>query len=157
MQEIEALIAKDTANNELKFALAAMHQSQNDRKSAEAVLRSVADKEGDSPDGIKAKGQLAALLLAGGDKKNAQTLIDQVLAKDQRNEQGLLLKASIAIDGRQLDQAIADLRTVLKDVPNSARALLLLARRTSWRVRPSWPKSIIRRPFRQASKRPSSA
>lgn len=55
-------------------------------------------------------------------------MIDQVLAKDQRNEQGLLLKASIAIDGRQLDQAIADLRTVLKDVPNSARALLLLAK-----------------------------
>jgi predicted Zn-dependent protease len=55
-------------------------------------------------------------------------LIDQVLAKDQRNEQGLLLKAGVAIDGRQLDQAIADLRTILKDVPNSARALLLLGK-----------------------------
>ena len=128
MQEIEALIAKDAANNELKFALAAMHQSQNDRKGAEAVLRSIADKEGDSPDGIKAKGQLAALLLAGDDKKGAQALIDQILAKDQRNEQGLLLKAGIAIDGRQLDQAIADLRTILKDVPNSARALLMLGK-----------------------------
>ena len=128
MQEIEALIAKDAANNELKFALAAMHQSQDDRKGAESVLRSIVDKESDSPDGIKAKGQLAAMLLAGGDKKGAQALIDQILAKDQRNEQGLLLKAGIAIDGRQLDQAIADLRTILKDVPNSARALVMLGK-----------------------------
>lgn len=128
MQEIEALIAKDAANNELKFALAAMHQSQNDRKGAESVLRSIIDKEGDSQDGIKAKGQLAGLLLGGGDKTNAQALIDQILVKDQRNEQGLLLKAGIEIDGRQLDQAIADLRTILKDVPNSARALLMLGK-----------------------------
>lgn len=128
IQEIEALIAKDAANNELKFALASLHQSQNDRKGAESVFRSIAEKEGDNPEGIRAKGQLAAMLLAGGDKKGAQALIDQILAKDQRNEQGLLLKAGIAIDGRQLDQAIADLRTILKDVPNSARALLMLGK-----------------------------
>ncbi len=128
MQEIEGLIAKDAANNDLKFALAAMHQSQNDRKGAESVLRSIIDKEGDSQDAIKARGQLAAMLLAGGDKKGASPLIEQMLAKDQRNEQGLLLKASIAMDDRHLDQAIADLRTILKDVPNSARALLMLGK-----------------------------
>jgi tetratricopeptide (TPR) repeat protein len=128
MKEIEEFIAKDAASNELKFTLAAMHQSQNDRKNAELVLRSIIDKAGDTPDAIKAKGQLAALLLASGDKKNAQALIEQILTKDQRNEQGLLLKASNAIDERQLDQAIADLRTILRDVPNSARALLLLGK-----------------------------
>ena len=128
MQEIEGLIAKDAANNELKFALAAMHQSQNDRKGAESVLRSIIDKESDSQDAIKARGMLAAMLLAGGDKKGATPLIEQVLAKDQRNEQGLLLKASIAMDDRQLDQAISDLRTILRDVPNSARALLMLGK-----------------------------
>lgn len=128
MKEIEDLIAKDAASNELKFTLAAMHQSQNDRKSAQLVLRSIIDKAGDTPDAIKAKGQLAALLLASGDKTNAQALIEQILTKDQRNEQGLLLKASIAIDERRLDQAIADLRTILRDVPNSARSLLLLGK-----------------------------
>ena len=128
MQEIEGLIAKDAASNDLKFALAGMHQSQNDRKGAESVLRSIIEKAGDTPDGIKARGQLAAMLLGSGDKKSAQPLIDQVLAKDQRNEQGLLLKASIAMDERQLDQAIADLRTILRDVPNSARALLMLGK-----------------------------
>ena len=128
VQELDALIAKDPANNELKFALAGLYQGQNDRKAAEAVLRSIIDKAGDSPDGIKAKGALAAALLAAGDKPAAQKLVGEVLAKDQRNEQGLILKAGLAIDERQLDQAIADLRTLLRDVPDSARALLLLAK-----------------------------
>ena len=61
-------------------------------------------------------------------RRPPRPLIDQILAKDQRNEQGLLLKASIAMDDRQLDQAIADLRTILRDVPNSARALLMLGK-----------------------------
>ena len=123
-----AFIAKDEGNLELKFALAALHQSQNDRKAAEEVFRSIVAKAGDSPEGIRAKGQLAALLLGAGDKPGAQDLINQVLAKDQRNEQGLLLKAGIAMDDRKLDEAIADLRTILRDVPNSARTLLLLAK-----------------------------
>ena len=128
MQELEGMIAKDSANNELKFALAGLYQSQNNRKAAETIFRSIIEKSGNSPDGIKARGLLAAALLAGGDKIAAKTLIDEVLAKDQRNEQGLLLKASMAIDERQYDQAIADLRSILRDVPNSARALLMLAK-----------------------------
>ncbi|MFY9329061.1 MAG: tetratricopeptide repeat protein [Georgfuchsia sp.] len=128
IQELEGVIAKDPANYELKLALAGLYQSQNDRKATETIYRSIIEKAGDSRDGIKAKGLLAAELLTSGDKKTAQTLIGEILAKDQRNEQGLLLKATLAIDGRQFDQAIADLRSILRDVPNSARALLMLAK-----------------------------
>jgi len=128
MQELEAAIARNPASSELKFALAGLYQSQNDHKASEGVFRSIIEKAGDTPDGIKAKGLLAAALLSRGDKPGAQTLLAEVLAKDQRNEQGLLLKASLAIDERQLDQAIADLRTILRDVPNSSRALLLLGK-----------------------------
>lgn len=128
MQELEGLIAMNPANNELKFALASLHQSKNDHKATEAVFKSIIEKTGDTQDGIRAKGLLAAALLTRGDKPAAQTLVAEVLAKDQRNEQGLLLKASLEIDERQLDQAIADLRTILRDVPNSARALLLLGK-----------------------------
>lgn len=127
-QELEALIAKDADNNELKFALAGMKQAQGDLKVAEAMFRAISEKEGDSPDGLKAKGLLAAARLTGGDKAATQQLVGEVLAKDQRNEQALLLKASIEMDERQLDGAIADLRTILRDAPNSARALLLLGK-----------------------------
>lgn len=128
MQELEGMIAKDPSSNDLKFALASMYLAQNSRKAAEAIFQSIIQKAGDNQDGIRARGLLAASFLAGGDKKAAQVLINEVLAKDQRNEQGLLLKASLAMDERQFDQAIADLRSILRDVPDSARALLMLAK-----------------------------
>lgn len=127
-QHLQEMIADDAGNNELSFALAAMQQAQGDQRAAEAVFRSIIERSGDTPDAVKAKGLLAGVLLLNGEKPAAQSLIDEVLAGDQRNEQGLLLKASLAIDARQLDQAIADLRTILRDSPNSPRALLMLAK-----------------------------
>lgn len=127
-QELETLIAGDPDNSELKFALASLHQSQNNAAAAEAIFRHIIGKAGKDGEVIRAKGLLAASLLAGGDKNGAQALVKEVLKEDQRNEQGLLLKAGMAIDERNLEQAISDLRTILRDVPDSSRALLLLAR-----------------------------
>ena len=128
-QELEAMIAKDPASNELTFALASLHRSRKDYKAAEAVYKAIIDKAGDGhQDSIRGKGLLAVALLARGDKPGARALVADVLAKDQHNEQGLLLKAGMAIDEHQLDAAIADLRILLRDVPDSARALLLLAK-----------------------------
>lgn len=128
LQYLQEMISADTSNNELSFALAAMQQSQGDQRAAETIFRTIIARSADSPDAIRAKGLLAGVLLLNGDKPAAQTLINEVLAGDQRNEQGLLLKASLAVDGRQYDEAIADLRSILRDSPNSPRALLMLAK-----------------------------
>lgn len=128
LEHLQEMIAADAGNNELSFALVDMQQSQGDKAAAESVLRAIIARSGDTPDAVKAKGLLAGMLLLNGDKPAAQRLIDEVLAGDRRNEQGLLLKAGLAIDVRQFDQAIADLRTILRDSPNSPRALLMLAK-----------------------------
>jgi tetratricopeptide (TPR) repeat protein len=128
LEYLQGMIAEDAGNNELSFALVAMQQSQGDQAAAEAVLHTIIARSGDTPDAIKAKGLLAGMLLLSGDRPTALRLIDEVLSGDQRNEQGLLLKAGLAIDSRQFDQAIADLRTILRDSPNSPRALLMLAK-----------------------------
>lgn len=128
MQELETLASKDASNVEMKFALANAKQAQGDAAAAEGIYRAIIEKAGDQPDGLKAKSMLAAMTLAKGDKAAAQKLVDEVLAKDQRNEEGLLLKASLEMDARKLDEAIADLRTILRDSPSSPRALLMLAK-----------------------------
>lgn len=127
-QTLEEYAKKEPGNYPLQFALASFYQNQNDAKAAEAILRDVIEKEGDAKDGLAAKGMLAASLMAHGDKKAASQMIGEIVAKDQRNEQALTLKASMAIEDRKFDDAIADLRTILRDVPNSTRALLLLGR-----------------------------
>lgn len=127
-QELDAMIAAEPVNHELKFALVGLHQAVSDRPAAEALLRDILARAGDSVDGLKAKGQLAAFRLQDGDKPGAMRLADEILAKDNRNEQALLLKASATLDEGRLDQAVSDLRTLLRDVPDSPRALALLGK-----------------------------
>lgn len=127
-KELTDLIAKEPDNHELKFALVGLHQGANDRPAAEALIRDIMARAGDSADGLKAKGQLAAFRLQDGDKPGAMRLADEILAKDNRNEQALLLKVSVTLDEGRLDQAVTDLRALLRDVPDSPRALVLLGR-----------------------------
>lgn len=127
-QELEAMIAKQPSNNELKFALASLHQAMNDRPAAKALIRVIMAQAGDSPDGLKAKGQQAAYLLDDGEKAAAMKLADEILAKDNRNQQALLLKASVALNERRVDQAVSDLRALLRDSPDAPRALALLGK-----------------------------
>lgn len=125
---LQEQIAIEPGNHEYAFALAALHQAAGDQPAAEGVYRNIIAGSHAGPEAIKAKGLLAGILLSNGNKAEAEQLIGEVLAGDQRNEQGLLLKAGLAIEAAQLEQAVADLRTILRDSPESARALLLLAR-----------------------------
>lgn len=127
-EELQTFIRNEPENNELQFAKAALYQAQHDPKAAEKIYTSIIAKDADSSDALMAKGLLATSLLAAGHRQAATALTSEILAKDQRNEQGVLLKASMALDDHQPEAAIADLRNLLKDVPSSARGLLLLAK-----------------------------
>jgi tetratricopeptide (TPR) repeat protein len=114
-------------NIELRFVLANLYQAMSDEKSADQVYQTIVDTAGDNTAGIRAKGLLAASYLKKGKLEESQALIEEILSADTRNEQALTLKSSIAIKEGRTDQAIADLRTILRDVPDSARTRLLLA------------------------------
>ena len=125
--ELQTLLATDAQNIELLFALAGLYRAQGDRQSADAVLRKIVAEAGETPDGLRAKGLLAASLFAAKDKTGAEALVKEIVAKDARNEQALMLRAEMEIGEGRIENAIADLRTILRDAPNSPRALLLLA------------------------------
>jgi tetratricopeptide (TPR) repeat protein len=126
--ELEKLIGAHPKEHDLKLALAQVRMQQKQEAAAQALWRQVMADAGDTAVGVRARGALAAFFIARNDKTSAKPLIVEMLAKDARNEQGLLLRASVAIDDRRLDAAVADLRTVLRDVPDSPRAQLLLGR-----------------------------
>lgn len=125
--ELTALIKAEPKAQDLKLSLATMRLQQNRRDEAQALWREVM-AAGDDAAGVRARAALATELLALGKKDEATTLITEILAKDARNEQALLLRAGLAMDARRLDDAVGDLRTILRDVPSSARAHVLLAR-----------------------------
>ena len=125
--ELQTLLATDAQNIELLFALAGLYRAQGDVNAADAVLRKIVAEAGETPDGLRAKGLLAASLLAAKDRAGAEALVKEIVAKDARNEQALMLRAEMGIGEGRIENAIADLRTILRDAPNSPRAMLLLA------------------------------
>src|SRR3989338_6995202 len=126
-QQLETFASKEPDNFPLNIALVEFYLNSRDNKVAETKLNEIISKAGNSPDGIKAKGMLAASSISRGDRKTGEKIIAEILAQDKRNEQALILKANLAIVSGETDDAISDLRTILRDAPNSSRALLLLA------------------------------
>lgn len=125
--ELQGYIEADPSNAALKFFLAQFYAIADQPEARTAVLKELADGATEASDRFQAKGLLAADLAKSGDAEGAMALVKAILAEDPRNEQALLIQSSYKIDARDLDTAISDLRTILKDAPDSARALLLLA------------------------------
>lgn len=113
---------------DLKFALVQLYISRKDISLASELLEKIINDNADVEIAVKAKGIMASTLLANGDKTSAEKIINDILITDKQNHTGLILKASIDIDRQKYDEAIGALRLVLRDSPNSSRALFFLAR-----------------------------
>lgn len=125
-KELQDLIKAEPKASELKLMLASLRQQQKRRDEARTLWREVMDDADKDPVGLKAQAALAGDLLASGQKPEANKLIAQVLEADARNEPALLLRAGVALDERRLDDAVGDLRTILRDTPSSAQAHAML-------------------------------
>ena len=115
-------------NYDLKFALIQFYIGNKQLGDANKVIASIISTATDTETIVKAMGVKAGLLLAKGDKPAAENVAKAILEKDPTNETALVIKSSINIDRQQFEQAISDLRVVLRDAPNSSRALFYLAR-----------------------------
>jgi predicted Zn-dependent protease len=126
--ELEKFVKADPSAYDLKLQLAGARLQQKNDAAAIALWKEVIADAGDKPAGVRARGAYASYHLARNDKAAAKPLIDQMLAQDARDEQALLLRAGMAMSEQRLDDAVNDLRTILRDIPESPRAQLLLAR-----------------------------
>jgi len=115
-------------DHEVRFALVGLHQYLGNDDAAHEQLQEIIALDPEGPYGVRAKGELASAALTAGDRDSAQGYVDQILAADPQNDQGLFLRARIAIDEGRRDEAIADLRTLLRESPDSARGHYLLGR-----------------------------
>ena len=126
--ELKSLIQNKPDNaHEYKMALAVFYLTgKNDTDKAIATLKEAAAEATDAKDKAAANNQLALLLLNQGNTEEAGKLISSVLEADKNNNGALVLRARIRISKNQTDDAIIDLRTVLKDDPDNVQALVLL-------------------------------
>jgi tetratricopeptide (TPR) repeat protein len=120
--------AQDPKDYELRFALARFHEQGKEPARAESVYKQVIAASGFDGPGITARDHLALLRLEQNDIAGAQRLIAEVLAKSPRDDDALFLRGSLAVAHKDPKTAIADLRAVLGNRPQSTRVMRLLGR-----------------------------
>lgn len=119
---LKQYVEQNKTDYRLRFGLGELHEIAGEPGKAENVYRQVIEDDGSQSNGLEARNKLALLHLRAGKTDAAKLLVDEVLSHDKSNENALLLLAGFKIDDRNFDGAIVDLRTVLRDNPNSVKA-----------------------------------
>lgn len=123
---IQPIVDAEPARFGLRRFAAELLLTSGEVEPAIKAFGDLAQSAGDAPEGLEAKVRQAELAYATGTRDRAEALLDEVFAVDGRISGALALRARFAIEDRELDSAIADLRTILRDVPDSIPALGLL-------------------------------
>jgi predicted Zn-dependent protease len=123
---IKKFIEANPDEPDLYFKLANLYILQNRNNEAKEPLKWIVENNGNDRKGIKAKSILAKVAIKEGDNTFASEKIEEILAVDGRNYDALLLKARINMINGSQDEAITDLRGVLRDYAQSDEAMVLL-------------------------------
>lgn len=125
--ELEKYSKKEPNNYEIAFALVNLYQLQNQPQLEQKLLNDIVKTAGNSADGYKAQGMIAYKLIQAGKKEEASKMLNAILGLDKSNGQALTLRAGLALEAKNYDAAIIDLRTVTRDSPTAFNALVMLA------------------------------
>ena len=112
----------------LKFALAETYVREGALGEASKVYEEIVGGEFSNEDVLGAKNELARIALRQNNSVEARRIVEDILTADSQNPEALLARAVVSLGERKTDDAIADLRIVVRDRPQSDRAHLLLAR-----------------------------
>lgn len=122
-------VAKYPDSADLKLALGDFYRAQKRSKEAMATYREAAARWSEtSAEGQAARNRIVAQLTVDGDIKQARADIEMILKAAPDNADALFTRATFAFLDRKYDDAIADLRAVLRRDQLSSDAELLLAR-----------------------------
>ncbi len=144
-KELKGFIAADPKDSELRFDLAQFYLKDKDAPKAEAVYQQVIDESKLEAPGLTARVRYAALLIQKGDIKGAEKLIGEVLAQSPRDDDALILRGNLELAQKDPKSAIADLRSVLRDQPNSVGVMRTLARAHFANGEPALAEETMRR------------
>lgn len=114
-------------NTELRFKFGHFLRQEGDLAGAEAIYKSLAAENSDKDIRLRARNDIAGIRLLQGKKDEARSIINDILAADKDNPEALLKLASLKVDAKDYDGAIADLRTVIDNKPDLVAAKLVMA------------------------------
>ncbi|NOT83735.1 MAG: tetratricopeptide repeat protein, partial [Methylococcaceae bacterium] len=125
-QSLLAFIKANPSNYDFSFALVTLYKERPEQ--AIPLLNRIMADDQQGSNSLKAKNMLAKFMLKQGDKVKAEQLIDEVIKQDAHNADALMMRSTLLVDTGKYEAAIGDLRTVLRDQPESEKAYILSAR-----------------------------
>jgi tetratricopeptide (TPR) repeat protein len=125
---MRGFIASEPGNEDLRLALGTLLQRAGETQEAIATYAEVVRRDGLGGKGLAARDRLAAIELAAGHEAAAAKLVAEVLEEDPRDDDALIMRASIAMARNDPTSAIVGFRAALRDQPSSVVLHRSLAR-----------------------------
>ncbi|MBL4665877.1 MAG: tetratricopeptide repeat protein, partial [Sneathiella sp.] len=126
--ELIKIISEEPDEYIYQLALAEIELFQKDLVAAKTILQKVITAAGTGQDGLSARVKLAEILLRDRKIDQVNALLEETIAADKFNIEALTMRAALHLDGGRIENAVTDLRSALKNQPDSVKATLLLAR-----------------------------
>ncbi|MCB2113628.1 MAG: tetratricopeptide repeat protein [Parvularculaceae bacterium] len=127
-ETLRAYVAADPDDLDLEFSLAAFFREEKEYDKAGKIYREILNGHKRNLNTVlRAKNELAGLSMLRGDRARAEKLIDEVIAAEPKNPQALVKRAGLLIDDGKAQDAVANLRIVLGERPDSVPARMLMA------------------------------
>jgi tetratricopeptide (TPR) repeat protein len=112
-------LAREPDNLDLRLGLGALLQRTGALPEALAAYQEVVTRDGTGPKGLQARNRMAAIHVTQEHPDAANKLLAEVLQKNPRDDDALILRATLEMQADKPADAIGDLRAVLRDQPNS--------------------------------------
>lgn len=126
-KEVRGYMQAHPEKDDLYQWLVDLYLRHNATDRAVTLLGQVIEKNKFEKQGIEARAALARINYGGGHSQEAEKLATSVLEKEEDNPQALLIRAQLAADQGRYENAVADLRTILRARPKTKDALRLLS------------------------------
>jgi tetratricopeptide (TPR) repeat protein len=127
-QTLRSFIAREPRNYDLRLGLGALLWQSGDAKEALDAYTEIVRLDGLGPAGLTARDQIAQIDAAQGRYDEAGKLIAAVLEQNPHDNDALYLRSSLELEQKDPAAAVADLRSVSRDLPGSIAVRHALAR-----------------------------
>ncbi len=127
-EQIKEFVSLHPENQQLRMRLAKYYLQHKAYSNAESEFDHVLGSDPNGSAGLEAKVYLAEIAWIQQDKARAEKWINEILTIDKANSAALMMRSGIRLSQKEADQAISDLRIVLRDQPDADQALVNMAR-----------------------------
>jgi tetratricopeptide (TPR) repeat protein len=137
-------IAREPNNDDLRLGLGALLQRTGAQKEALDTYADIVKRNGTGVKGLIARDRIAAIQFAHGNYAATQAMVDEVIKVNAHDDDAVTVRSALELQRHDAAAAVADLRAVLHDYPESVAIRRALARAYLANSEPALAEEVLR-------------